>query len=335
MAKTFAVMPPMKRPAGAAGLVALEMIKRAVVENQQGNLAGVPQYHAGHSSNHRCSPAASAAVASKQQGSTVATRVAKSAQRGRTERSVVSRQCEDERTAVDVARRLLQAASPGHCAEQTAVGDLAKRFANQKEVADAATKQVIAAEARAAVAEREVVFLHEKVQDLVTSSKEITAALVLVEKQISRAEGRAEVLGEQTRATSQALERAARAEERTEVMTDLQKQLPFLIRAVTGSLAKQGWPATLNTAFPNAIKLEYEDDKCALAETIPYANSDSATQQFGKSKHPVLSPELSQVATSDAKTVPADFKTPGNISKTGMMQRMVTAIKGGKRQLKV
>merc|ERR1712008_559435 len=114
---------------------------------------------------------------------------------------------------------------------------------------------------------------------------------------------------------------------------DLQTKLPFLIRAVTGSLAKEGWPAAPNM-FPKNIKLEYEDDKCSLAD--PYMDSDSAHQQFAKSKLPVWTPSPSQVVTSGAKAVEAaTFKTPGNSTKTGMMHRAMTAITGGRRQLKI
>jgi len=96
--------------------------------------------------------------------------------------------------------------------------------------------------------------------------KEQAEALSTVERRVSHAEGRAEVLGEQAKAAASALERAARAEERSEVMCDMQTKLPFLIRAVTGSLAGQVLPA--KCLLPQTIKLELEDKEYATSD--PY-----------------------------------------------------------------
>jgi len=294
----------MKRPAGAAGLEALQMIKKAIAEKQPGNLAVVTQAKAGCAVDPR-SPVSRKPADAKQ--------TAESAQRGSLKMAEASRQREVKK----------------------ADAELAKGLEEEKQRADAAIQRVIAAQARAAAAEREAAILRDRVQELVAASKEASAAQILAEKKVSHAEGQSEVLHERACMAAQALERAARAEERSEVLCDLQTKLPFLIRAVTSSLANEGWPAAQN-AFPNMIKLEYDEDVCAdiCAVADPSTVSDCSDQRLSKSKLPVLPPSRSQSAGGGTHKVESASIAQKSSIKTSVMQRALTAITGGRRQLK-
>mmetsp|Transcript_41157 Transcript_41157/g.78877 ORF Transcript_41157/g.78877 Transcript_41157/m.78877 type:complete len:282 (+) Transcript_41157:98-943(+) len=280
-------MPCMKRPAGAAGLEALQMIKKAIAEKQPGNLA-VNTHAEAERAVHPRLPVSRKAADAKQ--------AAESVQRGSAKMAEASRQREVKK----------------------ADAELAKGLEEEKQRADAAIQRVIAAQARAAAAEREAAILRDRVQEFVAASKETSAARILAEKKISHAEGQSEVLREQACMAAQSLERAARAEERSEVLCDLQTKLPFLIRAVTSSLANEGWPAAQN-AFPNMIKLEYDEDICADKSAV---------------RIPALPPSRSQSASGGTRKVESASIAHESSIKTSMMKRALTAITGGRRQLK-
>lgn len=128
-------------------------------------------------------------------------------------------------------------------------------------------KQVVEAEKLAKDAEVQAARLQERVALFLSRAetaekalKEQSGKLSSVEARIAHAEGRAEILTEPAQSAADALQRAARAEERARLLGDLQQKLPMLINAVvTSMLYPAAHPRSRQAFTPGPVKLELED----------------------------------------------------------------------------
>eukprot|EP00928_Gymnodinium_smaydae_P030679 TRINITY_DN22744_c0_g1_i1.p1 TRINITY_DN22744_c0_g1~~TRINITY_DN22744_c0_g1_i1.p1 ORF type:complete len:254 (-),score=66.65 TRINITY_DN22744_c0_g1_i1:41-802(-) len=189
-------------------------------------------------------------------------------------------------SATVVGKRQCPATSVGP-APLLGQGAKAPSAAVSKAEKDSSDARVQAAEKRAQDAELEAARLRAR-DALMTSrlekaEKELSehkAKLRAVEARVAHAEGRAEALGEQARCGNEAIERAARAEERANVLGDLQAKLPMFINAVVQS--SNPWASRGGGRSPDSlpplqypIKLELEDGAPAVRD--PYIESVPGT----------------------------------------------------------
>jgi len=192
-------------------------------------------------------------------------------------------------------------------------------------------RQLATAQQKLQEAEKEVVKLKERASQQESRAEraekvlaEQTEQLRQVHVKVAAAEAKAQHLAEQANAATDAVERAARAEERAAVMGDLQNKLPLLIRAVIGSVAypyQQG-----PYASPGPIKLEFESIPVVAnmepPSAVPHSKTDSSTTR-------ATAPGTAAAAGAGGggvQSVDGEHEEENGTQKKGLMQRAMGAL---------